>query len=86
MMLNILQNNCMYILPSTSNGGMCCVNVLHYTKNHLSFFRMFHKDDLSKKIHWNVVFPVLSGKVEFLFPRKYSFSTENERGYTQRST
>lgn len=50
LILNILQNNCMYILPSTSNGGMCCVNVLHYTKNHISFFRMFHKDDLSKKI------------------------------------
>lgn len=73
LMLNILQNNCMYILPSTSNGGMCCVNVLHYTKNHLSFFRMFHKDDLSKKYTGMWYFRYYRERLNFSSPENILF-------------
>ena len=45
----------------------------HCTKNHISFFQMFWKDSLSKKIaliydHWDMIFLVSPGKMIFVFP------------------
>ena len=39
------------------------------TKNHIFFFRTSWKDGLSKKLRWNMIFLVLSGKMIFLFPK-----------------
>ena len=42
-------------------------NFLHCTENHIFFFQTSWKDGLSKKkLHWNMIFLVLSGKI-FLF-------------------
>ena len=37
-------------------------------KNIFFFFKMFWKDGLAKKSHWNLIFLVLSGSVIFIFP------------------
>ena len=33
------------------------------------FLHMLWKDSNSKKVHWNMIFLVLSGKMTFLFPK-----------------
>ena len=40
----------------------------HCTKNYIFFFQIFWKDGLRKKLRWNMIFLVLSGKMIFLFP------------------
>ena len=46
------------------------LNHHHCTKNHIFFFQVFCKDNLfkKKKLHWNMIFLVSSGKMIFLFP------------------
>ena len=42
-----------------------------FSKNYMEiwhFLQMFWKGGLSKKLHWNLIFLVLSGKMIFLFP------------------
>ena len=42
--------------------------ILHGTENHIFFFQTSWKGGLSKKLCWNMIFLVLSGKTIFLFP------------------
>ena len=46
-------------------------NVLnvHCTKKYIFFFQMFEKMAFPKKLHWNMIFLVLSRKTIFLFPK-----------------
>ena len=48
--------------------------MLHFTENHIFFFQMFWKNSLSKKMHWNIIFLVLSGKRVFFFRKIWYFS------------
>ena len=57
------------------------------TKNHIFFFQMFWKDGLSKKLHWNMIFLVLSGKMFFFLPENIFFRwSKNERWFFPRNT
>ena len=49
------------------------------TKNHIFFLQMFLKDGLSKKIHWNMIFPVLSLKMILLFPKNMTLFLRHKR-------
>lgn len=42
-------------------------------KNHISYFKVFQKDSHSNKFHWNVIFPILFGKMKFLFQKNMVF-------------
>ena len=45
------------------------------------FFKCSEKVVFPKKSHWNIIFPLSSGKMAFLFPENMIFflGTENDR-------
>ena len=59
----------MYIICASTSCAQHC------TKSHIFFFQMFWKDGLSKKLRWNMIFPVLSGKMMF-FPKILPYSLD----------
>ena len=78
-------NNCMHILPCSLYEGLCCVNLLHCTKNHISFLRVFYKDGLAKETTLKCDISYIIGKDGISFSVKYySFRKENKRRYSQR--
>ena len=48
------------------------------TKNHIFFFRTSWKDGLSKKLRWNIIILVLSGKMIFIFPKIWSYTLDGK--------
>ena len=46
---------------------------VHCTKKHISFFKVFWKKGLPRKIILRIIFAVLLGKMEFIFPEKLVF-------------
>ena len=53
----------------TSNHNITTnLDYYHCTKNHISFSGLPEKLVFPKKLWWNMIFLVLSGKIIFLFP------------------
>ena len=58
------------------------------TENHIFFLKMSCKDGFPQKMHWNMIFLVLSGKMIFLFPENMIlfFRRKMKDDFSQKNT